>query len=107
MYDSDISNLYLYDNTTASFYGGSSSMDWYIDPANTGWVKMYATLERFEPLGPYGEGHLYGRWLTGAPFNIDLAGHGAYSHIQIVPEPASALLIGLGWAFVRLTKRRR
>jgi hypothetical protein len=108
MYDSAISNLYLYDNTTASFYGGSSSMEWYIDPTNTGWVKMYANLDSFSPYGPYGEGHIYGHWLSdGNPFNINLVGHGAYSHIQFIPEPASALLIGLGLAFVRLRKRRR
>lgn len=51
MYDGSIADLYLYDNTTASCYGGSSSMDWYIDPANTGWVKMYGTLDSFSPYG--------------------------------------------------------
>jgi hypothetical protein len=89
--------LNLYENATASFFGGDIMTELYIDPANTGWVKVYAYDVRFEPYGPYGEGTLYGRWFDNInSFNIDLKGNGAYSHIQIVPEPATIILLGFG-----------
>ncbi len=108
MYDGgSINYLYLYDNTTASFFGCSYMNELYINPANTGWVKLYADFDRFEPLSPYGEGHIYGNWLSdGNPFNIHLVGHGAYSHIQIIPEPATLVMLGLGGLAI-LKKRRR
>lgn len=100
-YDGGIAYLYLYDNATASFLGGINAMDVYIDPANTGWVKLYAYDVIFGPSDPYndplGPGVIQGNWLSNdMPFSIDLAGQGAYSHVQIIPEPTSLLLLGLG-----------
>ncbi|MGD1041663.1 MAG: PEP-CTERM sorting domain-containing protein [Sedimentisphaerales bacterium] len=104
--DSSVAYLYLYENVTASFYGCSYMNELYIDPANTGSVKLYADFDRFEPLGPYGEGHLYGNWLSnGDPFNIHLVGHGAYSHIQFIPELATLVMLGLGG--IAILKRRK
>ena len=104
--DSSVDSLYLYENTTASFFGGGIMSELYIDPANTGWVKLYADFDRFEPLGPYGEGHIYGNWLSnGDPFNIHLVGNGAYSHIQFVPEPTTLVMLSLGG--LTILKRRK
>lgn len=96
-YDGSVAFLYLYDNTAASFLGGSDPMELYIDPASTAVVKLYADFDKFEQWSPYGEGYLYGNWLSnGDPFSIKLVGNGAYSHIQFIPEPATLVLIGLG-----------
>jgi hypothetical protein len=95
-----IAHLYLYDNATASFSNGISAMYLNISPSSTGWVKLYAydvTFNPSNPFEPYGEGEIRGKWLANDMFfSIDLFGDGAYSHIQIVPEPATLLLFGLG-----------
>ena len=89
-YDGSLTNLYLYDNATASFLGGTSPMEIYVDPANTGWVKFYATNVS------YGQGGIVGNWLSNNDyFYIQFTGD-TYSHVQIVPEPASLLFFGLG-----------
>jgi hypothetical protein len=97
MYGGEINYLYLYENATASFFGSSYMNELYIDPASTGWVKLYAYDIRFEPYGPYGKGTIYGNWLSNnMPFQFDLTSNGAYSHVQVVPEPATFVLLGMG-----------
>ena len=103
-YGGSINYLYLYDNATASFFGSSYMNELYIDPASTGWVKLYANNIRFEPYGPYGKGTIYGNWLAGGSFSFDLTSNGAYSHIQIVPEPATFALLGMGILALRRRK---
>ena len=89
-YDGSIVNLYLYDNTTASFFGGSAPMDIYVDPANTGWVKFYANNVTYDQSG------IFGNWLSdGQYFQIDFTGD-TYSHVQIIPEPTTLALLALG-----------
>jgi hypothetical protein len=98
--------LYLYENTSVSFFGSTYMDDLYIDPANTGWVKLYAYDVTFQPHGSFpGEGTIHGRW-TGnkMTFNIDLVGSGAYSHIQIIPEPVTLALFGMGTLALRRRK---
>ncbi|MGD0077667.1 MAG: PEP-CTERM sorting domain-containing protein [Sedimentisphaerales bacterium] len=101
VYGGGMTYLNLYDNATASFLGLSILAELYIDPASTAQVKLYANFDRFEPSDqyndPYGGGHVYGNWLANnMPFNINLVGSGAYSHVQIVPEPTILTLFALG-----------
>jgi hypothetical protein len=99
--------LYLYENTSVSFFGSTYMNELYIDPASMAQVKLYAYGVNFqERIGHPGEGTIYGHW-TGNDmlFNIDLVGSGAYSHIQIVPEPVTLALLGLGGLAV--FKRRK
>jgi hypothetical protein len=101
-FDGGVSYLYLYDNTTASFFGGINPLEIYIDPASTAQeVLLYAYDVTFHPVDPpfepYSEGWFEGWWLANDNyFQIDIVGEGAYSHVQIVPEPATSLLLVLG-----------
>ena len=73
----------MYDNSALTMYGRFNKLslplrkcygfifrqiaymnELYIDPASTGWVKLYAYDIRFEPYGPYGKGTIYGNWLA-------------------------------------------
>lgn len=102
MYGGSINYLYLYDNATVSIFLNSYMNTLYIDPASTGWVKLYAKNVTFEALGGNpGQGTLYGNWLAGGYFGFDLTGNGAYSHIQIVPEPATLIMLCIGGLALR------
>ena len=106
MYGGSVNYLNLYDNAAVSFFGSTYMNELYIDPANTGWVKLYAYDVRFEPYGSYGKGTIYGNWSANKmPFQFDLTSNGAYSHIQIVPEPATLVMLGLGG--IAILKRRK
>jgi hypothetical protein len=110
LYDG-VDYLYLYENTMASFFRGFPA-EIYIDPASTAQVLLYAYDVTFIPVNPpfepYGEGRFHGRWIADdISFDIPIFGSGAYSHVQIVPEPASAIMLSLGSLFMGLRKRRR
>jgi hypothetical protein len=46
--------------------------------------------------GTYGYGQVYGYWLDDTPFTIELSTAETYSHINLIPEPSSLLLLALG-----------
>ena len=114
IYNGTIHYLYLYDNAMASLLAGDIPGLFYIDPASTVQVKLYAydiTLEPYYyPSNPSWVGYtLYGRWLNNDyDFNINLVsvGDGVLSHVQIIPEPITLLLLGLG-ALAGLRRRGR
>jgi len=108
MYDGFIGTLNLYPDTTAIIKGGDIHYLW-IDPATTGWVKLYAYDMYVDPL-PDSQGYLdiHGNWLAdNSFFDIELQnGISTYSHIQIVPEPATIAFLALGGLAV-LRRRKR
>jgi hypothetical protein len=106
-----VNYLYLYENTMASVFRSDNPLNIWIDPSSTALVSLYAYDVTFHPLNPpfepYSEGWFEGRWLANDNFfHIDLTGEGAYSKVQIVPEPATFILLGLG-ALAALKRRRR
>ena len=73
-------------------------------------VNIYGYGFDYDPLaGSYGGGQLTGFWVDDTPFSIDLfaaslPGGGpidTWSHIVLVPEPATILLLSLGGLFLR------
>ncbi|MGD0078642.1 MAG: PEP-CTERM sorting domain-containing protein [Sedimentisphaerales bacterium] len=99
MYDSSHLDMYagyitdelnLYENATASFFGASYIGQIWVDTASTGLVKFYATNVS------YGQTGIIGNWLSnGQYFDMDFTGD-TYSHVQIVPEPTTLVLLALG-----------
>ena len=59
--------------------------------------------------GHYNVGQVSGFWADGVPFEIDLwdSKTGTYSHINLIPEPMTFLLIGFGSLFVRKRRQSR
>lgn len=51
--------------------------------------------------GKFGYGQVSGFWQDGLAFAINLGGPEAYSHINLVPEPATLLLISIGGLLLR------
>ena len=51
--------------------------------------------------GHYGYGQVYGFYNDGSSFSIDLSGSETYSHIDLIPEPGTLLLLLIGVGFLR------
>jgi hypothetical protein len=114
-YDSGITNMY--GGTVGSMKVGSSNpvnlhggvISDYLKAVST--VNIYGYGFEYDPLaGDYRGGQLTGFWLDDTPFSIDLFGDpggpssapiDTYSHIVLIPEPATILLLGLGGLFLR------
>jgi hypothetical protein len=106
------------DSGTANVYGGTVE---YICPVEYGTVNLYGGLvtDSLSAIdlslvnvfgydlgltssgGLYGDGQISGFWLDDTPFIIDLNGAQTYMHINLIPEPASLALLGLGTLLVR------
>jgi len=51
--------------------------------------------------GTYGDGQVWGFFTDDTPFTIDLYGAQTYSHINLIPEPGTLCLLGLGALVLR------
>ena len=66
-----------------------------------GEVNVYGyNLVKTDSGGIYGYGQVYGSYLDGTEFSVDL-GEGIYPHVNLIPEPATILLLTLGVFFVK------
>jgi len=60
-------------------------------------INIYGYGFNYDPLaGSRAGGQLTGFWLDDTPFSIDLYDPETYSHITLIPEPTSLLLLALG-----------
>ena len=55
--------------------------------------------------GEYGYGFVYGSWYGGANFHIDFGNFETYSHIILIPEPSTVLLLFTGSILLKRRKR--
>ncbi len=56
--------------------------------------------------GTYGYGQVTGFWQSGSAFTINLNYSGAYSAINLIPEPATLLLFGIGVPIISGLRRK-
>lgn len=105
IYNTEIDWLWTGNNSIANVYG--NNINWLAAYENS-LVNIYAYDVVYHPTG----GGEYGNkeWLEGtyyvdnSPFSLWLYNDGAYQHINIIPEPATFILFGLGGLFLK--KRR-
>jgi len=88
---------------TANLYGGTISE--FLMATEESTVNIFGyDLVLTSSGGSYGYGQVTGFWLDDMPFTINLNGADTYTHINLIPEPASLLLLSLG-ALVLARKR--
>lgn len=57
--------------------------------------------------GKYGYGRVYGFLLDDSPFTIDFGNSETYSHVNLIPEPSSLVLLGFGGIILKWKKEKR
>lgn len=105
LYRSDIDWLWTGDNSIVNIHG--DNINWLAAYENSV-VNLYAYDVTYHPTG----GGDYGNkeWIDGTFYSDDnsfsfwLYNDEAYSHVNIVAEPATILLFVLGWSFLRKRK---
>jgi len=65
-------------------------------------VNIYGYGFNYDPTaGSRDGGQLTGFWFDDTPFTIDLSGEQTYSHVNLIPEPSSLILLTLGALMLR------
>ena len=101
-------NLDASDSSTVNLYGGVIT-DW-LYATDSSVVNIYGYGFSYDSdTGGWNGGQLTGYWLDDTPFSIDLLDNididsTYYDHVNLVPEPGSLILIGLGGLILRRKK---
>jgi len=103
IYGGTLDILGVTENSLVSLYGGNLNR---LGITNNGLLNLYAYDVICHPEGGlYDRGWLEGRYISSdLYFNIDFVELGTCSHINIVPEPSTLLLLGLGGLLLRRRK---
>ncbi len=112
VYSGTINNdLFAEESSVFSIYGGTidhlgaggSSVVNLRGGNITNWLGASSTINVFgynlaktNTGGAYGDGQITGFWQDGLPFTISLRYSSTYSAVNLIPEPATLLLFGLG-----------
>ena len=91
------------DSGTVNLYGGLVTDSLWVGDSAHGNIYGY-DLVKTSFGGRYGYGQVYGFWTDSTAFTIDLNGSETYSHINLIPEPCSLLLLALGCLFLKQKK---
>lgn len=96
----DIDRLMAYEDTVANLWAGA--VNW-VAADEDAMVNLYAYDVRVHlPAAHYEPAWLEGKFIIDdSYFAFDLAGPGTLSHINIVPEPATVMLLGLAGILLR------
>jgi len=91
------------DSGTLDLYGGIINR--HLGASREAVINVYGYGFNYDPTaGNFDGGQLTGFWLDDTSFTIDLYGTETYSHINLIPEPTSLILLGLG-SLVLIRKR--
>jgi hypothetical protein len=98
-YDGVMTELFTHNESIVNIYGGGLSR---LQAAENSVINIYAYDVIHTTIGGYWDaGQLMGKYLNDhSGFVFDLH-HTAYPHINIVPEPATILLLSIGFLLVR------
>jgi len=100
MQGGSVERIIARDSGTSNLHAGSVTD--YLTAYDSTVVNIYGyDLVKTGSGGSYGDGQVYGYWMNDAPFLINLRGVDAYSHINLVPEPCTLVLVGVGALLVR------
>jgi hypothetical protein len=119
----DIARLAVYDTTITNWYNGKMIELWMnnnsvvhlfgglldrLDIGDDSILNLHAYDVLYHPTGGYwGGGWIEGRYLeSNYHFDFDIRSESAISHINVVPEPATLLLLGFGGILLRTIKNK-
>ena len=100
MIGGEMDRLYVNDESTVNIFGGTL---YTLEATENSMVYIYAYDVTYDPLaGGYGNGWLEGTYCSDdSRFMVSLFAQDTYSHITVIPEPATFLLLILGGFLVR------
>ncbi len=105
IYNGDIEWLFIQGNTVADIYSAGDTLEMFA-AGNESLAYIYAYDVIYHPTsGLAGEGWIEGTYISNdLPFSFSFYTDTSYTHVNIVPEPTTVLLFGLGGLLLR--KRR-
>lgn len=88
------------DNSIINLYGGLVTE--HLNAWDSSTVNIYGHSFNYNPAGgSWNGGQLTGFYLDDAPFTIDLYDMQTYNHVNLIPEPASLVLLACGALLLR------
>ncbi|MHC4085695.1 MAG: PEP-CTERM sorting domain-containing protein [Planctomycetota bacterium] len=91
------------DSGTVNLYGGLVTDSLSVGDFAQGNIYGY-DLVKTSSGGRYGYGQVYGFWTDSTAFTIDLNGLETYSHINLIPEPNTLVLLAIGCLLMKRKK---
>ena len=102
IYDGDIEWLVTRDNTVVNIYDEALDL---FGAWDNSLVYLYAYNVKFHPVDEYGKSWIEGKYCkSDIPFTLKIWHKDQYSHVTIIPEPSSLIMLMFGSL---LLKRRR
>jgi hypothetical protein len=102
IYNGDIEWLFIQGNTVVNIHAAGDILEMFA-AGNESLAYLYAYDVTYHPTGGIGgEGWIEGIYYSNdTPFSFSFYNDASYSHINIVPEPSTLLLFGLGFSALR------